>query len=65
MLFLAEGSSVLRFHCPMHGPQALVIITAPARLSVSIMPSRSAVAYILSLPGFTMSCAFGESPIPR
>ena len=35
-----SGSSVTRFHCPIQGPQALVITTPPMLFKSSIMPSR-------------------------
>ena len=37
------GSSVTRFHCPIHGPQALVMMTAPTAWKSAIIPSRSEV----------------------
>ena len=55
--FLRTGSSVWRFHCPMHGPQAFAIIVAPIFWKASIIPSRSAVARICSEPGLTIKGA--------
>ena len=55
MAFLRSLSSVCRFHCPMQGPQAFVIITAPIFLKSSNIPSRSAVYLICSEPGLIIS----------
>ncbi len=55
--FLRVGSSVWRFHCPMQGPQAFAMIVAPIWRKRVIIPSRSAVALICSLPGLMISGA--------
>ncbi len=43
MEFLRVLSSVCRFHCPIHGPQALAITVAPICSKSPRIPSRSAV----------------------
>ena len=65
MVLRRVGSSVLRSHWPMQGPQAFAITFAPASRRVSSRPSRSAVARTRVLPGMTISSAFGFRPASR
>lgn len=61
-LFSSLGTSSVRFHCPMQGPQALARTVLPASEKVSSTPSRSTVARICSLPGVTKKSATGFRP---
>ena len=57
----SEGSAS-RFHCPIHGPQALAITTPPTDSNSASTPSLSAVYRTNSEPGLMMNCAFTSNP---
>lgn len=52
----------VRFHWPIHGPQALARTVPPAEEKVSKVESRASVARICSLPGVMKKSAFGSNP---
>ena len=60
--FFLSGFSVCLLHCPIHGPQALVIMTPPIDLKSEMIPSLSAVYRTCSEPGFTINSALTVSP---
>jgi hypothetical protein len=53
--FFSPGSMSSRFHCPMHGPQALASTVAPMASRSPSSPSRSMVARTCSEPGVISS----------
>ena len=52
----------VRFHWPIHGPQAFARTVPPAEENVSNVESRASVARICSLPGVTKKSAFSSKP---
>ncbi len=58
IVFFLSLSSVILFHCPIQGPQAFVIITAPAFLKISIILSLLAVSKTKIEPGLIINSAF-------
>ena len=63
MEFGRAGSSVSRFHWPIQGPQAFVIITPPTASKSAIIPSRFRVQYTCSEPGLMISGAAIFNPL--
>jgi len=55
MEFFSDLSSPSLFHCPIHGPHALVKILLSSFSKISIIPSLSAVNLTCSEPGLIPS----------